>query len=514
MIECRDESRAGRQQHAVAEHVAAHVADADGRNRVLTRIQTELAEMPFDGFPGAARRDAHLLVVVAGRSARRERIAQPESILGRKRVGDIGEAGRAFVGGDDEIRVGVVPAERALRAHDLPVDDVIGQIQQAADERLVAVDDFALHGIPILRREGLADESALRAARHDDGIFHLLGLHEAQNLGAKIFAPVRPTDAASSDLRAPKMYPFDALRVDENFELRSWLRQIRQRARIELEGQIAFRLSIRVLVVVAAQQRVDDRAEAAQDPVVVETHRPVEVAAQRFLARGELSAARRCVDIDVEETLELLDERPAVFWISAEDLLHVALAVAKPGLEQVSAKGAQQRRLPPIESGSHDEGIEAVVVGFSGQNHREAFLDAIFHARRVERLARRRRELEVLNPDRARRRLDPVDALADDLEAHVLEHGQGDIELDGLPRLEGRESQPLRRSVVRPGERHFELAFALVDSIEPANVMARAGGVGVFLVGHGEVLAEAVQELERTLLGQIGEQGFAQSIGP
>ena len=45
-------------------------------------VDAHFAEVALDAFPGAARGDAHLLVVVAGRAARGERVAEPEAVLG------------------------------------------------------------------------------------------------------------------------------------------------------------------------------------------------------------------------------------------------------------------------------------------------------------------------------------------------------------------------------------------------------------------------------------------------
>ena len=58
----------------------------------LLHVVAELAEVALDRLPGAARGDAHLLVVVAARAARGERVAQPEAVLARDAVGDVGEA--------------------------------------------------------------------------------------------------------------------------------------------------------------------------------------------------------------------------------------------------------------------------------------------------------------------------------------------------------------------------------------------------------------------------------------
>ena len=113
VIESGDELGSRLAQHAVAEHVARHVADADRGESGLADIDVHLAEVAFDRFPGAARRNAHFLVVVAGRTARREGVTEPEVMRDGDVVGDVGERRRAFVGGDDEI--GIV----AFVAHDV-----------------------------------------------------------------------------------------------------------------------------------------------------------------------------------------------------------------------------------------------------------------------------------------------------------------------------------------------------------------------------------------------------------
>ena len=79
MIEGREQLGLARQQHRVAEHVARHVADADDGERRRLGVAAHLAEMALHRFPRAARGDAHLLVVVAARTARGEGIAEPEA---------------------------------------------------------------------------------------------------------------------------------------------------------------------------------------------------------------------------------------------------------------------------------------------------------------------------------------------------------------------------------------------------------------------------------------------------
>ena len=131
MVEGRDEPDLPRQQHAVAEHIARHVADARDAERRRLDVDVDLAEMPLHGLPRAARGDAHLLVVVADRAARGEGVAEPEAMLRGDGVGGVGEGRGALVGGDDEIGIVAVMAHGVLRRHGLAVDDVVGQVEQA-----------------------------------------------------------------------------------------------------------------------------------------------------------------------------------------------------------------------------------------------------------------------------------------------------------------------------------------------------------------------------------------------
>ena len=71
-----DELERPAQQHAVAEHVARHVADPDHRDDVGLGVDPELAEVALDRLPRALRGDAQRLVVVARRATRGERVAR------------------------------------------------------------------------------------------------------------------------------------------------------------------------------------------------------------------------------------------------------------------------------------------------------------------------------------------------------------------------------------------------------------------------------------------------------
>ena len=82
------------------------------------------------------------------------------------------------------------------RRHHLVPDPVIGDIQQAANELLVAGDAQFLPGFPVRRVAALEHKATLGTHRHNNGVLHHLRLHQAQHLGTKILPPVGPTQAA------------------------------------------------------------------------------------------------------------------------------------------------------------------------------------------------------------------------------------------------------------------------------------------------------------------------------
>src|SRR5581483_6577397 len=101
VVEGGDEADVRRLQHGVAEHVARHVADPDDGEVLALNVAAQFAEVALDQLPGAARGNADGLVVVAGRAARGEGVAEPEAVFGGNPVGDVGEGGGALVRGDD-----------------------------------------------------------------------------------------------------------------------------------------------------------------------------------------------------------------------------------------------------------------------------------------------------------------------------------------------------------------------------------------------------------------------------
>ena len=112
---------------------------------------------------------------------------------------------------------------------------------------------------PALRRRPLDDEAALGADRHDQRVLDHLRLHQPEDLGAEVLAPVRPAHPAARDPAAAQVHALDARRVDEDLELRPRQRQHRDLRRVELERQVRVRLpSAPCLEVVGPQDRPHD----------------------------------------------------------------------------------------------------------------------------------------------------------------------------------------------------------------------------------------------------------------
>jgi hypothetical protein len=88
-------------------------------------------------------------------------------------------------------------------------DQIVGDIQQPAQEDLVALLAFLEPGLAVAAsRQLLGIESALGADRHDDGVLHLLGLDQAQHFGAEILPPIRPAQAAARHGAEADMHAF------------------------------------------------------------------------------------------------------------------------------------------------------------------------------------------------------------------------------------------------------------------------------------------------------------------
>ena len=272
-------------------------------------------------------------MVVAGRAAGGERVAEPEALLERDPVRDVREGGRALVGGHHEVGVVAVVAHDPGVGHDLAALDVVGQVEQPADEGLVAGHDL-LGQVVAPGGRLLHHEPALRAHGHDHRVLHHLGLHQAEHLGTEVLAAIRPADAAACDRSAAQVHPLGARGVDEDLEARAGLGQPAQLRGVELERQVWRVLARARVEVVRAQHRPDHVQEHAQDLVLVEALDGVD---RRLDALGHLLGVLAVGPARVEARLEQRDDQPCDLRVGHERLLHVAVAEREPRLAQVLA---------------------------------------------------------------------------------------------------------------------------------------------------------------------------------
>ncbi len=342
------------QQHAVAEHVAGHVADADDGELLRLGVHAQLAEVPLHRLPGAAGGDAHALVVVADRAAGGERVAQPEAVGVGHVVRDVGERGGALVGRDHQVLVVAVVADHVVRRHDLALDQVVGDVQQPGDERAVAGDPLGLERLPVTAgRRLLHHEATLGADRHDHRVLHHLGLDQAQHLGAEVLAPVGPAQPAAGHLAEPQVHALHPGRVDEDLELRPRHRQLGHGLRVDLERQVRLVPAVRAaLEVVGAQGGQHEGEEAAQDPVLVQAGDVVQGRGDlgHQLVRPGLPHAGAGREAGVEPGREQVDDLPGQLGVGREGALHVVLAVDRAGLPQVLGVGAEHHDLVPVQA--------------------------------------------------------------------------------------------------------------------------------------------------------------------
>ncbi len=248
-------------------------------------------------------------MIVPGRAAGGEGVAEPEIKFGRDAVGDIGERRGPLVGRDHQVRIVHIAPPHLRRADDATGDDIVGDRQQRADETLVAALDRRR---PLIGTgtgpQPARDKSALGADRHDQRVLDVLGFHQAQDLGTKILGALRPADAAAGDRAAPHVHALDARTVDEDFKGRPRFRQARNLFRIELEGEALAGQCGAVTVIVGAQRREYQREVGAQDPVLIGTAHCRHGIADALFNRIRLACRPRGGQLGIQPAFEQLPQ--------------------------------------------------------------------------------------------------------------------------------------------------------------------------------------------------------------
>ena len=438
MVERGQQPNVVGQQHPVAEHVTAHVPDTDNGEVLRLGVHAHFAEVPLDALPRALGGDAHLLVVVAHRPARGERVTEPEPVGLRDFVGDVGEGRGALVGRHDEVRVVPVTAHDVVRGDDLAggLVDVVGEVEQPRDEQLVAGD--ALVALRVAVGGGVAgalwrlldDESALGADGHDDGVLHRLRLDQTKDLGAEVLQSIRPPQPAAGDEPEPQVHALDPRRIHEDLELRPRQWKFVDQLRVQLDREHVVRAG-RILAadkVVGAQRGLNHRREAAQHPVGVQTGQRVDVGGYR--CGGGLRGAAIRVTRRIKQGFEELDQRPRGTRIAVEHRLDVGLTVRKTRLPQVLRVRAQNDHLLPRQARAQHQLVEPVDLGAAvpdrgdgvGEPHRGRIPFGPFG---LFGNVAQHRDLELVDPHR--KSVGPSNrerALFEHDHAHALQHRQ------------------------------------------------------------------------------------------
>ena len=334
--------------------------------------------MALDALPGAAGGDAHDLVVVAGGPAGGEGVVQPEAVFPRQAVGDVREGGRALVCGNHQVVVVLVMAHHPGRRLDGVANQVVSDVQQAADEDLVAGDAARLAGLArllggrLLGGRVLEHEAALGADRHDHRVLDHLRLHQAQHLGTEVLVAVGPAQPAAGDRTAAQVHALDLGGVDEGLEHRHRARQFRHPVRVQLDADIGLGPAVGVaLEIVAAQGRRDDAVEGAQHAVGVEAGHGVE-RGENVVLRNPLSGA-----VGIEALLEQGHQVGHQFGVGGQLRLHVDRRKRQLGLQQIARHRAHQHDLARRQTGGDHQPVEAVVLGAAGDDVGECLGDVV-----------------------------------------------------------------------------------------------------------------------------------------
>ena len=509
VVERGDQLEVARQQHPVAEHVAGHVADPDRGEVGLLDVTRELAEVALDRLPGAAGGDPHRLVVVSLRAAGGERVAEPEPVGLRDLVGDVREAGRALVGGDDQVRVVIVVADHAVGRHHLAGDDVVGHVKQSRQEQPVARDPLLGQLLATAAgRRALDHEPALGADRDDQRVLDHLRLHQPQHLGAEVLGAVRPAQPTAGDLAAAQVHSLEARRVHEDLELRARRGQERDPLGVELERQKRSRGVVLVdHEIVGAQRRAHHRLEAAQDPVLVEAGDRVDRLPD---LGGQPLGSVGVAGVGIKPGAEQLDQQRGDVGMRQQRALHVGVRERDPRLAQVLGDRADDRDLTPAHRRAQHQAVEPVVLELAPARGQERRLEHLAHTLDVLGDAA---QPEIVDPrlGRARRR-DLIRALVDDLRAHVLERGEHVRERHraGAEQLAAQRPDLVRQ---RPVQAHDRPA-ARGQLLDPVDVGNREVRRPFGTVSGRERPLVAAGQLQAAVLAVLGDKRGAQVIGP
>ena len=505
-----------RLQHAITEDITAHVADARHGERLAIDVGAEFPKMTLDGFPGTACGDAHLLMIVTLAAAGGECIAQPEPVFGGDLVRQIRERRRTLVCRHDEVGVVAVAPAHARGYMNLAVDDVVGDVEQPADEHPVATADLALDRVAITLGQALADKSAFRPVGNDDGVLDLLGLHQAQHLGAEVLAPVRPAQAAARDTSGAQVDALHAGCVHENLVARPGPGQLGQLCRIELQRDV-FARETRVIVgkEIRAKGCANHIEVTAQDAVLIEAGHRLQAGGDARLGGVAQARALPLGHVGIEFRGKNFYQCRGQLRTCSQYFLHIGLAEGHPRLHQVLGTGAQQYDLAAIQPRDQHQPIMAVVFDLTVQGFAETLLEALAVLGGVEHAPILWHHIEVLDVDlRVGGHAHPVRTLAGHLQAHVFQNGYDTRQRQGLACTTDLQTHALIAKLRRAIQRRGHIGLAADDGMDTLDVEHRLAGLDVLAVGGGKDARIALEQLVPVRFVKAVQHALAQAVNP
>ncbi len=333
--------------------------------------------------------------------------------------------------------------------------DIVGDVQQARQKGLVGADRLGLDGVTIAAaRQVLGEEATLGADRHDHRVLDLLGLDQAQNLGAEVVAAIGPPQAAPGDRAKAQVHALDMRGRDIDLAIGLGGRQVLQLTRSDLVADIGLGLAVRSgLEEVGPLDGADQGGDAAQDAVGVQAlDRLQGLADARFHGLGLVLAglqigAHGRVELDAEQ----VEDQTGDAGIVRQGPLLNALAGIQAGLLAIASQGPNEGGLAPADAQLQDQAVEAVALGPVRPDRDEGGLEGGLDVAERQVLATLVAQCELVDPDlgvRAARVMGgrgQLEAVLDQgLQAHVLEDrqhvgqgrgGAGAIELEAEGQL-------------------------------------------------------------------------------
>ena len=494
VVECGNDLQRFRQQHPVAEHVARHIATADNADRLCLHIGAKFGEVALDGDPRALGGNPHRLVVVTDTAPRGEGITQPEMMLQCDGIGDIAERRGSLIGGNDEIGVFAVVNDDVGGVHHFALDDIVGDRQQGPDEDAVALGPFGQPRIAVGGGIGqhLGKEPAFCTGRYDDGVLDPLRLHQAQNFGTEIVAPVGPAQSAARHRASAQVDALHARTVHPNLAPRHGRGQAGYFRAVELErnrGLACGRIEI------GAERGADNGTEQSQHAVLVDRRNLRQAALDGGL--GGLAQGIALFRCRIVVRGKQINDRAGDMRVAAQRLDHGNQAIGEAGLAQIAEHRAQQHDRARIERGGHNQLVEPVILRRSFKHGGDCALDNRVARQQRRGIARTQIEYEPVHVPQC-----PVGEqrrdFFDDAEPEVFERGHNVGQGNGREAVK-LESQPALCIGLAAIQPHLPVCGG-VEFGEPYNIARCLVGSGAGSIERGKRLGIAQRQPRRALV--------------